>query len=232
MDEQWEVFQSTAVGTLNLIWEDFAKQGRESAVFAPLSQFPNAAAWLASSMSLGQDSITRKLAAMLAGWIQHPLHLAFLSEMLEKERQLFKTDRLNANSVGEDIMFAATRWTESTIPEVKGAGIDILSRMIWDALDGTPWNTANWAAANLYAATGGKHEILVTFANASEKQLSGQTFLRKIADALRQNDQAILRKGFTPPSKLFVLSVKDSHYAAISALWNAAQAAEATLTQT
>lgn len=231
MDNPWETLQSTAVSTLNLIWRDFAKQGRESAVFEPLSRFSNAAAWLASSMSVTRDSITRKLGAMLAGWIQHPLHITLLSKMLEQERQAFKVDSLDANSVGEDIMFSATRWTASTIPEVKAAGIDLLSRMIWDALDGTPWNTADWAAANLYTATGGKHGILVTLANASEQQLSGQNFLAKIADALRQNDQETLHRRFTPPSERFVLSVSDSHYPAISALWKTAQCAEEALTQ-
>jgi len=51
-------------------------------------------------------------------------------------------------------MFAATRWTQSKDREIRQTGIDVLASMIRDALHATPWNTANWAVANLYHATG------------------------------------------------------------------------------
>lgn len=171
MDDAWKSLQLAALDTLNPLWNDFAKEGTEGAVLAPVARYPNAAAWLARSMGMSKDCITRKLAAMLAGWIDDPKHVSILLEMLDNERKGFRADSLSANSVGEDIMFAATRWTGSQNPQVKNAGTDVLANMITDALEGTPWNTVHWAVANLYRATNGNHEGLRRLLSISAGQL-------------------------------------------------------------
>lgn len=227
MDDPWKLLQSKAVEVSEVLWYDFAKEGRESAVFAPLGQYPNAAAWLARNMALSTDSITRKLGAMLAGWICDPQHVELLSEMLDRERQVFREDSLSANSVGESIMFAATRWTESAIAQMRDAGIHILASMIRDALTGTPWNTANWAVANLYQATEGKHEVFQSLAVATEAEMQGQQFLQNLVTALRQNDKQRLTRAVAAPSEPLSLSTNDPHYALVSSLWSAAASAEA-----
>ena len=78
MNDPWKSLNSAAVEALDSIWVNFAKEGRESAVFAPLARYPNAAAWLADSMTMGSDCITRKLGAMLAGWVHSPQHAHLL----------------------------------------------------------------------------------------------------------------------------------------------------------
>jgi hypothetical protein len=109
MGDALEDLRSAAVEALDFLWPDFAKDGRESAAFAPMARYPNAAAWLAESMGMSADCLTRKLGAMLAGWIDDAQHAELLTKMLNHERQVFREDQLSANSVGEDIMFAATR---------------------------------------------------------------------------------------------------------------------------
>ena len=229
MDDPWDSLESAAVEALGPLWSEFAKQGRESAVFGPLAQYPGAAAWLAERMSLSTDYVTRKLGAMLAGWVCDPKHVGLLSQMLDRERKVFSDDPLSANSVGEDIMFAATRCTESSDSQVRGGGINVLARMIWDALENTHWNTVHWAIANLHQITGGNHAIFEVLANATDKQMEGQRFLQNAVKALRQNDMETLRRFIAAPSGLYYLSPQDPFFSMASSLWNAAAAAEGSL---
>jgi hypothetical protein len=153
--DAWERLNSIASDSLEWLWYDFAKQGEESAVLAPLASFVSAAAWLSESLSMSDYSIDRKLGAMLAGFINDPRETGILAPLLERERGIYALNPLDSNSVGEDIMFAATRWSGSRHSEVRQAGIEILGKMVDDALQDIHWNTANWAAANLYMATRG-----------------------------------------------------------------------------
>lgn len=113
MNDTQELLRQAAIEALNPLWVDFAKLGRDADALAPLGQYPNASAWLARSMGMSDGYITRKLAAMLAGWIQNSEHISMLPEMLDRERDVYIKESSAANSVGEDIMFAATRWTAS-----------------------------------------------------------------------------------------------------------------------
>ena len=61
MTESWERLHSVATEALPWLWYDFAKEGREGAVLAPLAKYPKAAGWLARSMAMSDDDITRKL---------------------------------------------------------------------------------------------------------------------------------------------------------------------------
>ena len=231
MSDVWERLQSVATESLDLMWYEFAKEGRESAIFAPLGAYPGAASWLAGCMAMADDCIVRKLAAMLIGWVDHPRAIEQLSTMLRHERQAFAADPLTANSVGEDIMFAATRWTASSHPEVADAGRQVLAGMIRDALTGTPWNTANWATANLYRATNGSHDILREIDTVMDEQLKGQEFFRKAVTAVRGGDRETLAKLATPPGPPEVLASDDPNFAQVSKLWAAVAAAEQTLQQ-
>lgn len=227
MDERWETLRAAATAALNPLWDNFAREGRESAALAPLAHYPNAAAWLARSMGASPNYVVRKLAAMLAGWIQDPSQLLLLQEMLERERNRFREDSLSANSVGEDLMFSATRWTQSQHPQVSRAGADVLARMVEDALGGTPWNTAHWAVANLYRVTGGEHEMLQRLRQVADEKIRDQKFFRNALLALKRQDTAALGRLATSPSVREVLSPSDPHYCVLSALWRAAEAAEA-----
>jgi len=149
MADPWGRLSSIASDSLESLWYDFAKQGEESAVLAPLASFVTAAAWLSESLSMSDDSINRKLGAMLAGFIDDPRATGILARLLERERAIYASTPLDSNSVGEDIMFAATRWSGSRHNEVRQAGIEILGKMVDDALQDFHWNTANWAAANV-----------------------------------------------------------------------------------
>ena len=229
MDERLKLLQRAAIDALGPLWGDFAKQGKESAVLAPLARYPNASAWLARSMGMSSDDITRKIGAMLAGWVRDTKHVGLLFEMLDRERKVFPKDSASANSVGEDIMFAATRWTQSPIPQIRDAGIQILVSMIMDALNGTHWNSVNWAIGNLNKVTEGKHAVFHNLANATDAQMEGQRFLQIAVGALRQKDEQKLARLATAPSGLHSLSSDDPHYPMASALWRAAESAEAAL---
>ena len=229
MDDPKRSLNSAANEVLAIAWSEFAKEGTESAIFAPLAPYPNSAAWLAESMGKSPDYTIRKLAARLAEWVCHARHLSLLSSMLDHERALFHADPESANSVGEDIMFAATRWAQSADAQVRSAGINVLLTVINDALHGTPWNTVKWAVANLHYLTDGKHEIFAELAKASKTQLQGQEFLQNIVGALKQNDTQALRRAVAKPSERCSLPTTDPNYQSISRLWKAAAAAEATL---
>jgi hypothetical protein len=229
MNDPWGRLHASAGDALDWLWQDLAKEGRESAVFAPLAGYPTAAAWLATSMAMSPDYIARKLGAMLAGWIDAAEHSGLLRDMLSSERKLFSKDPLTANSVGDDIMFAATRWSRRPVGDIHDSGLAVLVEMIHDALHGTPWNTVNWATANLYAATGGRHEFLDRVQNATDEQLEGQPLLKNVAEALRARDEAILNRLNTAPSPFCELHPQDPNYARASELWEAAAAAEDSL---
>ncbi len=229
MADPWDALAAAAGDSLNVLWCGFAKQGRESAVFAPLAKYPHAAAWLAESMACDSDHIVRKLGAMLGGWVQHEEYLDLLSDMLARERRVFTEDSLSANAVGEDIMFAATRWSQSAGEAIRARGTEVLATMIRDCLASIPWNTANCAAANLYQATEGAHPVLGDLVNATPDQLDGQEFLQAVVTALKENDQEGVRGWFAPPSPLEVLPPTDPHYSVALSLWQAAASAEASL---
>jgi len=229
MTDPWDRLQSSATDALNWLWDGLAKEGKESALLAPLAQYPTAAGWLASSMALSTDYVTRKLGAMLAGWIDDANQKHLLKEMLDNERTVFAEDPMTANSVGEDIMFAATRWSQRAPGDVRESGIGVLAAMIADALHGTPWNTVHWATANLHAATSVEHEILSQLQSATQEQLDGQQFLINAVEALRSDDKATLAGYVTAPPSLRELSPEDPNYAVADELWAACAAAEKSL---
>src|SRR5438552_2174306 len=98
MDTAWQRLSSIASDSLEWLWYDFAKQGEESAVLAPLASFVTPAAWLSESMSMSDESMVRKLGAMLAGFIDDPRETGILTRLLERERGIYALDPLDSNS--------------------------------------------------------------------------------------------------------------------------------------
>jgi hypothetical protein len=175
---------------------------------------------------MSDDSITRKLAAMLAGWIDDPKQTDLLTKMLDNERAQFVANSYDANSVAEDIMFAATRWSQRPPGKVREAGIFVLAEMVNDALHGTPWNTVNWATANLHAATAGQHPVLAQLRVATVESLDGQEFLKIVIEAIRSDDKDTLSRYITAPTPFSELSADDRCFAFAQDLWDATAATE------
>ena len=163
---------------------------------------------------------------MLLGLITDEEQIDLLSEMLANERKLFPDNPYSANSVTEDIMFAATHWTAQG-GTVHSAGVQVLSDIVSDALRRTHWNTANWAAANLYVATNGEHATLKELQSATPEQLQGQEFLSNVAVVMRKNDNAAIAKFAAEPNPIVTLPANAPNADLAHELWAAARAAEA-----
>lgn len=230
MSDPWERLRTATAEALDWLWYGLAKEGRESAVLAPLAKCPVAAAYVAGCLAMSPNYVQRKLAAMLAGWIDDPDQSDLLAPILDNERQVFADDSLTANSVGEDIMFAATRWSHQPDGPLREAGLAVLAGMIDDALEGIPWNTVHWAVANLHAATGGQHPALDRLRAATDDQIGSQDFFGRAVAALRSGDMQTLKRWATPPAPPFELSPDEPNYLLARALWEAAAEAEASFT--
>lgn len=230
--DPWDELATAVSEALDWIWSDFVKEGSEGAVLGPLAAFPIAATWVAGSLALSDDYVCRKIGAMLAGFIDIidiEGNSTVLTQMLDRERARFATDPLEANSVGEDIMFAATRWTLSDNPHSQQAGVDILSEMVRDALEGTAWNTSHWAAANLLAASGPDAPAFTELLTAPEDALANQTFLLRFVNGFRAGDDEIVRGCRTVPSAAEELTAGHSRHPDAQALWQAARRAQDSL---
>jgi hypothetical protein len=227
MNDPWERLQTAAIDSLDWIWSSLAKEGLESGVFAPLgSQYPAAAGWLVECMSLSPDNVTQKLAAMLAGWIDDSEQLDLLGSLLQQQRAACQASAMDANSVVEDIMFAATRWGNRT-GAVQAAGVQTLAAIVLDALGGIEWNTAHWAAANLYQITGGRHASIVALLAATPHAVANQPFLANFIAALKSGDPSKISRFVTLPSARYELPPTAPGYSLAKGLWDAAREAEA-----
>jgi hypothetical protein len=222
MNDPWVRLQQAAGNSLDWIWNVFAKDGRETAVLAKVAQSPKASGWLVGCMSAADDDITRKIGAMLAGLIHDEEQTQLLPELLQSERDRFPLDPLGANSVTEDVLFAAVRWTTYG-GKCQETGIDVLANIVRDALETTEWNTAQWAAASLHAATGGKHPVIDTL---TDETTTVPASLQIVAEAIRLKDNERLAQLTVTPNPIvdFPADVTDSHLAA--ELWAAIREAE------
>ncbi|GAB5405800.1 MAG: hypothetical protein Aurels2KO_40310 [Aureliella sp.] len=225
--DPWERLNAAASASLNWAWEDLAQCGEESALFAPMAESPEAAGWLAGCMAMSDDSITRKLAAMLAGWlVESKFNRDLLGEMLQRERQRATSDMLEANSVVEDILLAATRWASGTQEETRSAGRAVLSEIVRDALLGTKWNTAHWAFANLHFATDGTASIIAEAIEASSAQLADQPYLEIAIEGIRSDNLDAVSQYVTPPIPVVELASDNPGRPFAIELWDAVAEAE------
>jgi hypothetical protein len=94
--------------------------------------------------------------------------------------------------------------------------------MVADALEDVPWNTANWAAANLFVASRGQHSVLDRLARATPAQLKSNEPLKTLADLVRSKDQSAIARLAASPSPLQTLSRNDARYEKSARLWTAA----------
>lgn len=225
MTDPWVRLQHAAIDSLDWIWNDFAKDGRETAVLARVAESPKAAGWLVVSMAAADDCIVRKIGAMLAGLIHDDDQSHLLIDLLQRERDLFVTSPLDANSVTEDILFAATRWAGYG-GKARDAGIYTLAEIVTDAIGAIPWNTVQWAAANLHAATDGTHPALSRLMAASLPEHNHNASIKRIAEAIRNGDQQMLERYTANPNPIieFPEDARDAHLA--KELWNAIKQAE------
>ena len=227
MNNPWEHLQDLVSKSVDWIWTDFAKEGEEGAILQPLGERTDAASWVAESLAMSQGVIHRKLGAMLAGWVFDSNYRGLLVELLDRERERFPSEPIDANSVAEDIMFSATRWTTCRVADVKEAGLSVLANMIHDAINHVPWNTAHWAAANLYAVSGKNHPALIELSETPISRITDQPFLARTADALRSGNQDVLNAYHTRPTQSSTLSREDPRFALAAELWEAALKAQA-----
>ncbi len=173
-------------------------------------------------MSDADDDVTRKIGAMLAGLINDEEQTQLLPDLLQIERTRFPIDPLGANSVTEDILFSAVRWTTygGTCYET---GINVLAEIVRDALDSIEWNTAQWAAATLHTITYGKHSVFEQLTNGTSISNAG---LQMVAEAIRLEDHEKLAQFTVTPNPIetFPADVADSYLA--TELWAAVREAE------
>lgn len=148
MDELLEAWEQSYGG-----WaEDLMDDGYEGLLLKPLAGHPDAALALIEHVKCWNNHKQRKIAATIAGYLGPKAPGSLLDELFEAERNRDAAtddmfERLNVQSVVEDVVFAATRWCRHN--ETRSQGIAILKRVVEDTLSGTYWNTASYAMATL-----------------------------------------------------------------------------------
>lgn len=131
---------------------DLMPEGLEAALLIPLARHKWAASGLVEHAARSDDYRHRKAAAILAGLIQDPPRW-LLDDLFERESERNalappeSLEPLCCQSVVEDIVFAAARWCRSD--SSRGAGLDVLRKVIERTLIGEYWSTACYAVATL-----------------------------------------------------------------------------------
>jgi hypothetical protein len=117
-------------------------------VLVPLAKHEEAALAIVRRESRSDDFARRKVAAMLAGYLEGaPPDL--LGELFELERQRDASldpesfDRLEPQSVVEDIVTAALEWCQR--PAQRSEGLALLREVIRRCVSGEYWNSVNKA---------------------------------------------------------------------------------------
>lgn len=132
--------------------DDLMRDGIEAALLVPLAAHKWAAVRLVEHASASEDYRRRKLAAILAGFIQEPPG-GLLDELFERESErgaLASPDTLEplyCQSVVEDVVLAAARWCRSQAS--RPAGLALLRKVVERTLIGEYWSTASYAMATL-----------------------------------------------------------------------------------
>ncbi|MBA2113281.1 hypothetical protein [Bremerella alba] len=130
-----------------------AKEGCESIVLKPLGEHSRAAALIAREAAESENSIHRKLAACLAGWIREP-EPQLLQDLFQREtacdaaREVNDFNRLDSQSVVEDLMVSAHRWMRTEM--LRSPASQTLKQIVRSTMDGHYWNSASEAMIALY----------------------------------------------------------------------------------
>lgn len=148
--------------------EDLLRDGVEAALLRPLGRHGRAAAALVAHLARAEDVRRRKLAAILAGFIDDPPR-QLLDELFEGESERAAAaapesgEPLYSQSVVEDLVLAAARWCREEAP--RPAAQALLRKVVERTLIGEYWGAAPFALATLvrYQAPGSA-ELLDSFA--------------------------------------------------------------------
>jgi hypothetical protein len=167
MTDDFEVEQAELVEACTALvasWErvsdwladDLLRRGQEAPFLIQLARTPYAALLLSKALLAAERFRHRKLGAELLGFVRS--EDAFCPELLmeyfererARDRETAADDprRLEFQSVVEDVVFAATRWTRA-LPGQRDAGIRLLDAVVESTLAGQYWNTATYALAVL-----------------------------------------------------------------------------------
>lgn len=196
------------------------KKGEERVVLQPLGYYSRAATIIACGAAESENYMHRKIAAELAGRINQPpdtLLLELLNSESERDRQLHETDneRLNMQSVVEDIVFAAARWIR--VRSLQSAGLSVLEQIVLRTIDGQYWNTSRNAMAVLCNFSHRKYRNLAdrylefaegeppihpTTTSLENDRDIAKAILAKNKDALRAVDRLIDQQDTAPLSQL------------------------------
>ena len=198
---------------------------------APVAEHGAAAAWLARRESQSDACLRRKIAAMLAGHIRvgDP---DLLADLLEAERARDAAlpadsgERLDTQSVVEDIVFAAIRWCDTD--QLRPAGASLLRKVVELTLGGEYWNTSSYAMTGLVNANDDQAEALLArfleFAAGEPPQHPCRPSLtqeRTYAEGLSNREPRTLNSVFLAESEGFDFTPEDRE--ALDALLSAAK---------
>ena len=133
------------------VW-DLCRDGLEAAILKPLAQYRSASLHLVDRMRGSDNFAERKVAATIVGFLGANAPADLLDQLFEAEGardRATKNDgeRLETQSVVEDIVFAATRWCRDS--ERKDAGLAVLRKVVEHTLAGEYWNTSSYAMMGL-----------------------------------------------------------------------------------
>jgi hypothetical protein len=161
--------------SLDALWDrvigawvgDLCRDGLEAAILKPLAQHRSASMHLVDRMRGSDNVAERKIAATIVGFLGVHAPAGLLDELFEAESARDRAtqndgERLETQSVVEDIVFAATRWCRNS--ERKDAGLAVLRKVVEHTLTGEYWNTSGYAMMGLARhAPAETRDLLVRF---------------------------------------------------------------------
>jgi hypothetical protein len=133
---------------------DWAGSGlmNEGIVLDPLGKHPRSSMHLARVAFASDNYTYRKVAASLAGWTIEPdVHILdeFFAAESDRDAALPKDDfeRLECQSIVEDVVFAASRWARKK--ELRVPALELLKSVVERTLAGQYWNTSSYAMVTM-----------------------------------------------------------------------------------
>lgn len=196
--------------TLMTAWDEVAdwvarallKTGMETVVLLPLSEHSAAATTIVRETLAAPDYRRRKVAAILLGYTQ-AADTNLLEQFYEAEAArdaalaVDAPDKLLAQSVMEELVFAATRWCR--VDDLQAAGLALLHKIVEATIEGDYWNSASYAMTTLlrYDAPGAGELLqrFAEFANTANIEHPSKPTLkqeRAFAERLLENNAGTL----------------------------------------
>jgi hypothetical protein len=128
------------------------KEGFEGIILHPLGKYALSSTFLSRATFSSNDFNYRKVAASLPGWTNDPdqnILDEFFSYESQRDSSLPKDDfrRLECQSVVEDIVFSASRWTRTK--KLRAVGLELLKSIVNRTFSGQYWNTSSYAMVTI-----------------------------------------------------------------------------------